>query len=164
MIWKKIDDYDYSINELAQIRNDLTGRILKNQMNDKGYFNIVLFKDGKKKHFRIHRLLCKCFKDDFSDELFVDHINKDKLDNRLENLRMVTKAQNNKNRDSYKDSSSKYKGVYFDKNNNKWKASITINYKQIYIGRYQTELEAAQAYNNYIDQNNLQYYSKNNPF
>jgi len=162
MIWKKIQEYDYSINELGQVKNDLTGRILKNILGSHGYYCVVLCKDGKKKHFSIHRLLCKCFKEnEYSEELFVDHIDRNRLNNNLNNLRMVNHRENICNQTKKKNRSSIFKGVYFNTTKNKWQVAITFNYKQIYIGRYETELEAAKAYNDYIDQNNLQYYSKN---
>ena len=54
------------------------------------------------------------------DEL-VDHINGDKLDNRRSNLRIATRSQNNANKGKRKGTSSKFKGVSWDKKRNKWK-------------------------------------------
>ena len=76
-----------------------------------------------------------------------DHINRDKLDNRKQNLRTATGQQNMYNRESYRNSSSIYKGVYWDKTHNKWRVRIKINYKFIHIGRFDCEREAALAYN-----------------
>jgi len=161
MIWKKIQEYDYSINEEGEVRNDLTGIIRKNHLDKYGYFIIYLYKNNYRKEFRIHRLLCKYFKEDYSEELQVDHIDKNRQNNNLNNLRMVTPQQNASNRNKQKNSSSKYKGVCFKKNEKKWQARITINLKTIQIGYFNTQEEAAKAYNDYIDQNNLEYYSKN---
>lgn len=79
----------------------------------------------------------------------VDHINGNGLDNRKENLRLVTNAQNNRNKSKYvtANGTSKYKGVFFCKQRNKWVAQICLNYKKIHIGRFKTEIEAAKAYN-----------------
>lgn len=73
-----------------------------------------------------------------------DHINRDGLDNRRCNLRLVNKSQNNANGVK---KSGKYKGVTFIKKLDKWRAQIMKNYKQIHIGCFDTEIEAAKAYN-----------------
>lgn len=69
----------------------------------------------------------------------VDHINGIKDDNRRENLRLVTHSENQHNRRSAK-------GCYFHKRDNKWLAQITINGKSRYLGYYETESEARNAY------------------
>lgn len=79
---------------------------------------------------------------------YIDHINHNKLDNRSENLRIVTKAQNNYNKiKCIKNNIVKYKNVYLDKRYNKYIAYITFNYKKIHIGTFNTPEEAAEAYN-----------------
>lgn len=75
----------------------------------------------------------------------VDHINGDKLDNRRENLRVVTKSQNQWNRKKQK-GSSQYKGVYWNKRCNKWFAQIQYKGKFHYLGLHEDEKDAALAY------------------
>lgn len=77
----------------------------------------------------------------------VDHINGNKLDNRKDNLRVVTKQQNQFNRGAIKGSTSKYKGVSWFAKDGLWRASIRIDKKQRHIGLFHTEAEAAGAYN-----------------
>ena len=161
MIWKKIDDYDYSINENGDVRNDKTGRILKVIINTRGYLTVGLYKNGVPKIKKIHRLLARYFLPDFSEDLVVDHINRVKTDNSLENLRMVTFQQNSCNQTKRKNGSSIYKGVFFNKGNGKWRCQIRINDKIKQIGYFNTELEAGKAYNQYINDNNLIYHPKN---
>lgn len=74
----------------------------------------------------------------------VDHINGDKQDNRLANLRPCNHAQNGANMKVKVTNSSGVKGVSFDKVNRRWKASLTVNRKQITVGRFDT-LEEARA-------------------
>ena len=79
--------------------------------------------------------------------LIVDHINNDTLDNRKNNLRVVTKQQNNQNASPQKRSSSSYKGVSWHKGKQKWQARITHKGQRIYLGNYDSEHDAARAYN-----------------
>lgn len=72
----------------------------------------------------------------------VDHINGTKDDNRIVNLRLATKSQNQHNRKKQK-GSSKYKGVYLV--GTYWQTGIQVNKKQIHIGSYKSEIEAARA-------------------
>lgn len=78
--------------------------------------------------------------------LLVDHINGDTLDNRKENLRIVTRRQNAQN--IHKRKSSKYPGVHWDAVNAKWCAKLKVGDKHIWLGRHSIE---SDAYNAYID-------------
>jgi len=78
-------------------------------------------------------------------EMVVDHINRNPLDNRKCNLRIVTRSQNMMNTSSQIGSSSKYIGVCFDKIRNKWRATINLNGKQIQLGEFNNEIDAAKA-------------------
>ncbi len=82
-----------------------------------------------------------------------DHINRDRLDNRIQNLRPSTKTENQGNRWKSKQAvSSKFKGVYFVKRDQKWRACCTINGKGKALGTHKTEMEAACAYNKWATQ------------
>ena len=76
----------------------------------------------------------------------IDHINGIKDDNRIENLREATNQQNMFNKKSVKGSTSKYKGVSWSKVNKRWMVRYRYNGKQHYLGLFETELEAAAAY------------------
>jgi AP2 domain/HNH endonuclease len=81
------------------------------------------------------------------DGLLVDHRNNDGLDNRRDNLRLATYSQNNINRRRNKSKSlSRFVGVTFDKRRMLWTARIYLNRKCIYLGRFDSEIEAAKAY------------------
>lgn len=81
--------------------------------------------------------------------MVVDHINGDRLDNRKVNLRVCTKHQNSFNRKKpVNGKTSQYKGVYRNKKSpTRWCAAIKFNGKSKYLGSYDTEVEAAQSYN-----------------
>jgi hypothetical protein len=93
-----------------------------------------------RREVQIHRLIL-----DAPEGMEVDHVNRDKLDNRRSNLRLCTRSQNKANTGIISTNTSGYKGVSFHKN--KWQASIRIDNKLLYLGRYDTKEEAAEAYN-----------------
>jgi len=79
--------------------------------------------------------------------LVCDHINRNGIDNRKANLRPATVSQNLCNRPKRKTKTrSKYKGLEWDKLQRKWKARIQFNNRQIYLGSFASETDAAKAY------------------
>ena len=78
--------------------------------------------------------------------LQIDHIDGNKLNNHINNLREVTNKQNSENKSINKNNTSGIKGVYFDKARSKWHACITNNYKNYSLGRFKTIEEAKNAY------------------
>lgn len=77
----------------------------------------------------------------------VDHVNSDGLDNRRENLRLATSKQQSYNKRPQKNKMySKYKGVCWDASRSKWVVYIHHQGRQIYLGRFTSELDAAKAY------------------
>ena len=79
--------------------------------------------------------------------LLCDHVNCNSLDNRKANLRPATVSQNLCNRPKRKSKTrSKYKGLEWDKTQRMWKARIQINNRKIYLGSFNSEIDAARAY------------------
>lgn len=77
----------------------------------------------------------------------VDHRDGDGLDNRRGNLRAATTVENNRGfRNKRASTSSQYRGVTFDSQNQKWRAKIGVGSVAVHLGRFESELEAAQAY------------------
>jgi hypothetical protein len=103
------------------------------------------------KTFHMHRIVAQAFLSDFSDFPEVDHIDGDKVNNDIGNLRMATRfSQTQAYRSKCKGCSSKYRGVSWNKRNGKWLASCEINGKQKYIGSFDCEKEAAIARDAYF--------------
>ena len=104
--------------------------------------------DGKRRLYGLHRFVMGL---SMESDLMVDHINGDKLDNRKVNLRICTKGQNNNNhgpKNRLGKGTSKYKGVSYKGDTvKKWRSRITIGRKEINLGRFDSEEEAARAYN-----------------
>ncbi len=84
---------------------------------------------------------------DAPDGLLVDHRNRNTLDNRRENLRLATNSQNqfNKAKTSRK-TSSRFVGVFLEKCTGRWIAKVTVNRERVWSGRFDSEIDAAKAY------------------
>lgn len=78
----------------------------------------------------------------------IDHINGNRLDNRIENLRECNVFQNNANKDKTILNTSGYKGVHKQKNSNKWRAQIQIGSTRKHLGYFDNILDAKKAYDN----------------
>jgi hypothetical protein len=78
-------------------------------------------------------------------DLYVDHINNNPLDNRVCNLRILTPKQNAQNTSSRVGSSSQYLGVFFRKDTKKWRSIIYVKGKNINVGQFDSEIQAAKA-------------------
>jgi len=76
----------------------------------------------------------------------VDHMNHNKLDNTRANLRVCTPAENQRNQRKQHGTASIYKGVAYSKKHRKWTATIGLHRKYTQLGYYDTEIEAARAY------------------
>lgn len=95
--WKHIDNFSrYSINESGMVRNDNTGKLIAHNENSTGYKRVSLYSDNARKYKQclLHRLLAVAFIDNIYNLEVVDHIDMDKLNNNLDNLQWVTKAEN----------------------------------------------------------------------
>lgn len=89
----------------------------------------------------LHRLIMGL--EDAPTKVYVDHINRDSLDNRKENLRVATNANNQANSRLPKNNKSRYKGVR--KSKGKWVAYIKVDYKNIRLGTFEDKLDAMLA-------------------
>lgn len=100
-IWKSIKDYEglYEVSNLGRVRRLKKDKefILKPIINKFGYLQVSLSKNNIVKNHRIHRLVAEAFISNPDNKPDVDHINTIRIDNRVENLRWVTKQENQNN-------------------------------------------------------------------
>lgn len=144
--WKDVPGYEgkYKISNLGRVKSLLSNIYLKHCVNSVGYYQVTLCLDGKKFNHTIHKLIAESFLFKKCDGLVVDHINNNKLDNRIENLQFVT-HRINITKDK-KNTVSKYIGVTFEKKNNKWRSRIRIDKKNLHLGYFNDEYEAHLRY------------------
>jgi hypothetical protein len=162
-IWKDIPNYEgvYQVSNfgrvksLPRIRNHRNNtsyytkeKIVNGNIVRGGYLSFGLNKNSKIKHYRIHQIVAMAFlghKPNGTSDIVVDHIDDNRINNRVENLRLVTQRENTSKRVRGK---SKYLGAHWHSFHKKWCSSINFNKKVIYLGYFETELEAHQAYMN----------------
>ncbi len=97
MSWKKIDrNPNYSVNEKGEVRNDFTKRIKRPFMNKgNGYLIVDLYKNNKSQKVPIHRLVAEAFIPNPTNKATVDHIDGNRQNNAVSNLRWATYSENN---------------------------------------------------------------------
>ncbi len=169
-IWKFIPDTNntYMISEKGIVKSVdrmignrfYKGTILKSFVRGL-YKTVDICMKGKVKKTQVHKIMGVCFLQNPNNLKCIDHIDRNKLNNDLSNLRFCTYSENSRNRDKFKNKSSKYIGVHYNKEKRKYKACIIINYKSIFLGYFNTEEMAADAYNKSLIENNVGDHSMN---
>jgi hypothetical protein len=109
---------------------------LKWRLAGRGYAYSFEYIDGKQKHYKLHILIMGK-----KDSLEIDHINRDKLDNRKSNLRFVTHKENTFNQSVRVNNKSGIRGISYDSSRKKWIATIGNRS----LGRFKTKDEAIEA-------------------
>ena len=161
-IWKDVPNYEgyYQVSDLGRVKSlsrtiwkgksysTYKGIMLKQLIGTTGYYFVNLSKNQKSKIIKVHQLVTIVFlgHKPCGYKIVVDHINNNRLDNRLKNLQLITHRENlSKDRINR---SSKYIGVSFIKSVNKWRSKIGSNKKVNHLGVFDTEEEASEYYQN----------------
>ncbi len=131
-IFTIVDDEDF------EYLNQWKWYLLKSKTN---YYAIRTSRP-ENKLIQLHRVVIQAKKGEI-----VDHVNRNKLDNRKSNLRICTISQNNQNRKINKLNKSGFNGVSWNSNNKKWVAQIAYNNKKVHIGFFNDPIQAAKAFN-----------------
>ena len=138
-MWKQIKDYNYEVSEEGQVRNIKTEKILKPSCNTDGYHQYSLRYNGKQYSSRAHRLIAEAFIPNPLNKKEIDHIDRNKTNNNICNLRWADRCIQNQNKQCVTTAKHIYltkKGLYYVK--------YTRN-KIVYANQYK-KLEDAEAY------------------
>jgi hypothetical protein len=160
-IWKDIPNYEgfYQASNLGRIKSidrvvnhaksgklRLVGKILKTPIASNGYAVVNLSRNRNTITKYVHAIIAETFLNHKPNghHFVIDHIDEDKSNNELINLRITTSRYNTtRNQNGF---TSKYVGVNYRKGVRKWRANIRIHGKLINLGNYNTEIEAHQSY------------------
>lgn len=148
--WRDVEGYggDYQVSNLGRVKSLKFGkeRMLKLHLGDRGYFRVAISNYGKIKTVMVHKLVAMAFLKHKPNghKLVVDHIDNNPKNNCLDNLQIITQRENlSKDKKGY---SSEYVGVSMLKERGKFQSHICFKNKDIYLGLFQSEEEAAEAY------------------
>jgi len=146
--WVELDGFhgDYYVSELGDVVSFkyTKPRVLSQAVNSDGYHTLVLCNGKERLNKRVNRLVAQCFLDGFGDDLQVDHVDGDKLNDCVSNLRLCTCMENIHYKSERLNHSSKYTNVY--KHGDKFRTQITIDGEKHHIGTFTYERSAYKAY------------------
>tara|TARA_R100000951_G_C2640464_1_gene180763 strand:+ start:148 stop:663 length:516 start_codon:yes stop_codon:yes gene_type:complete len=138
--------FSYNAESGALYRKMCSGKLKEAGTLNQGYIRVSVVRNV----FAAHRLCWKiCHKKDIPVGYEVDHINQDRSDNRISNLRLVTQSQNMRNKTRYRSNKSGLVGVAvrndMREGTKRWRAQINVNGENIKLGSFKTKDEAIAA-------------------
>ena len=131
----------YEVSNYGNVRNRQTMKILKPYLNKGDYLNVSF----NRKNLRVHQLVVQAFLANPENKSCVDHIDNDRSNNELMNLRYATQQENHFNANLSSRNTSGAKGVSYHSSRKKWRARIKINSKEINLGYFDRIEDAIQA-------------------
>jgi hypothetical protein len=144
--WMQVTGFDkYEVSNLGNIRSNRC--ILKPGYDTYGYRQVNLYKDGTRYTRKIYRLVLNAFSPNIENKPQVDHINRIRHDDRLENLRWVTARENVRNS---KDFTEEMNGISRSEKNNTYIVRLNIDGQEKYFGSRKTLDEAKSLRNDVL--------------
>jgi hypothetical protein len=149
----EINGYEnYLIYPDGKVWSKASKRYLSPSHNDGGYLYVVLYKDGIPKTHKIHRLLAEHYIPNPDNKPCVDHINRDKKDNSIENLRWATDSENGQNRGVSKNNKLGIKNICYNKSKDSYRYNKMI--KGVIHHKSFKTLEEAISYRDSFNKDN----------
>ena len=108
---------NYAISTFGDVLSIKKQKILKSAINGAGYLHVILCDNGIRKNVRVHRLVAEAFLDNPNNYEMIDHIDRNRTNNNIDNLRWVDRSQNNRNKE-------KRGCIHKCKNWNSWRVEI----------------------------------------
>ena len=145
----------YLISNKGNVYSLITKKILTLKITH-GYATHCVKSRNPRKYVRVHRCVAKAFIPNPENKPQVNHVDGNRSNNCVENLEWVTNRENMSHASINKKTSSKYVGVTYHKQRNKFRALCTFNGKRVQIGEFKEEYDAHLAYVNFLKDNNLE--------
>lgn len=144
---------NYEVSNLGNVRSIRYNRILNPTPNQNGYVTTRLLNTTTNSYVkeRIHRLVAKTFIANPDNKTVVDHIDGNKSNNRVDNLRWCNQVENLRNTAKYRNNASGIKGVSWHKKVNKWCAAIRVDGINVHLGCFDNIEDAKQARKNKVN-------------
>ncbi len=151
----EVKDYpNYLIYEDGRVYSKKRKKFLKSRLEKKGYYVVDLCKDGKKKLCKIHRLIALHYIPLVDGKDMVDHIDQNKTNNDISNLRWVNSSENQRNTGVQKNNRSGHKHITLTRSDT---YQFRLNYKNEYHSKiFKTLDECIKYRNNYMSINHPQ--------
>lgn len=127
--------------------SQFSGKRAGNLNKSTGYVLITIRKNGKRLVVKEHRIIVSMVRGEMVDDVQIDHVDTNRGNNSVGNLRVATGSQNNCNQGIRSDSTSGAKGVCFAKYAGKWRSIIRLNGKSHHLGYFTEKDDAVEAYN-----------------
>ena len=144
--WIKINDFDYYVSNIGNVRHINNNNNRKLYLDKDGYCCVTLKKNKSSFSRKVHRLVATAFITNDENKPEIDHIDGNKTNNTISNLRWVTRIENaNAYRKLHKNNSSGHNNIYYDNTRNKYYLQKSHNGKNNFYGRYNTLEEAIKA-------------------
>ena len=147
---KEIFEGRYIIYSDGRVFGNKYKRFLKPRINNSGYGFVSFSINGKVIEKTVHRIIAQHFIPNPNNFPEVNHKDRNKLNNNIDNLEWCTDRQNQNHRYN-----SQYPGTCFNKQMKKWQANTRVNGKKKFIGYYNTQQEASDAYKSFCILHNL---------
>ena len=157
-IWKDVIGFEfYQVSNLGRVKSNRfkKEKILKSAIGNHGYLLVSIYKDKKRYSRTVHQIVAESFLNHkpCGSKVVVDHIDNNRLNNIVENLRLVSTRENTSKKNT--NTSSKYIGVVWHKRHKKWMSAIMVNGFKKYLGYFNTEIDAYNAYCDELNKINI---------
>lgn len=166
--WKEVVGFEglYEVSSFGDVRSldrvvkhrqsgyiTLKGRVKKKNLDKSGYFRVTLSKNGNGGNRLVHQLVAEAFLGHkrVGMNKVINHIDSNKINNSIFNLEITSHRDNCIHRSLNQNNSSRYVGVSFAKNQNKWVAKIRVDGISNHLGYFDNEIDASQAYINKLE-------------
>jgi hypothetical protein len=149
MLIPGFERYDISEGHPHDVTHVASGRVRRWTLSYDGYYQTSFYKDGRRHTVRRARLIALCWIPNPEGKLTIDHINRDRADDRVDNLRWATHAEQTQNRgpaSMRRDNTSGVRGVNWYKQSAKWQAQITVDGTRLHLGYFDGIHDAEAAY------------------